>query len=140
MEEHGHEHEHEHEHGPNIVAFRNYINSAKKVILNALEKGDPNDPNKTHDMGRLDRAISNIIKFGNALMDFFKEAGPIEIVVQNHNTIFKSVHGADMPDGLDANGLPDGLDLFALKRNPSDRATCIFIIENDIKRNTLSTK
>jgi hypothetical protein len=109
-----------------VIAFRVYVNSAKRLLLEGLETAHPTDPNQTHDLGRLDKVFAKLMNFGNALYNYFRNEGPIESVAQNHYAIFSE------------SDLPDGLDLMELKRDRLKNKICVYIIENDIKRNTYS--
>lgn len=109
-----------------VTELRNYINMFKKEVLNSLEKSNPDDPNKTHDIERFTEANDTIIHFGNALRDFFASNNPnLEKLTTFHTSVFRN--RIPMPDYI------------TLKRNiPANIA--IHYITIDTQANTTSFK
>ena len=110
-----------------VKELRTYINMLKREILNSLERSDPTDPNKTHDLGRYEKARETIIHFGNALQEFFMNTNtsPDELV-SFHTAVFKD-------ESVNPNK-------FVLLRENIPVNIAIQYIKNDTQMNTTSFK
>lgn len=110
-----------------VDELRTYVNMVKREILYSLERSDPEDPNKTHDLSRYENARETIIHFGNALQEFFINTNTLpDQLVSFHTSVFKD-------ESVNPNK-------FVVLREHIPVNIAIQYIKNDTQMNTTSFK